>query len=132
MSAGLKATLELLFGICLLLAEKRLIKDSKNSNIPPSADPNREKPTKAQGKRKPGGHTGKRLEPVEHPDEVKIIKKDRQSQPFGKWETSGYEKRQVFELGIHRQEIEYQAEIMITEKGERQAAPFPEGIIQAA
>lgn len=135
MSAGLKATLELLFGVCLLLAEKRLTKNSKNSNIPPSADPNRGKSIKAQGERKPGGqpgHTGKRLEPVEKPDEIRIIKIERKSLSPGKWETRGYEKRQLFELQIRRRVIEYQAEIVVNEKGEQKVAPFPEGLTQAA
>jgi hypothetical protein len=35
MSAGLKATLELVLGVCLLLAGKCAVKNSKNSNLPP-------------------------------------------------------------------------------------------------
>jgi hypothetical protein len=39
-----------LINSCLLLAEKRLPKTSKNSDTPPSADPNREKTSKAKEK----------------------------------------------------------------------------------
>jgi transposase len=58
LSPALKAAFDLPFSLCLLLARKWLTKNSKNSNIPPSADPDREKPSKAVGKRKPGGHPG--------------------------------------------------------------------------
>ncbi|MDR1238635.1 MAG: IS66 family transposase, partial [Treponema sp.] len=41
LSPALKTTFDLLINLCLLLAETRLVKNSSNSNIPPSADPNR-------------------------------------------------------------------------------------------
>ncbi|MDR1960453.1 MAG: hypothetical protein LBQ54_15695 [Planctomycetaceae bacterium] len=34
-SSALKATLELLIGVCMLLAEKHLGRNSKNSSLPP-------------------------------------------------------------------------------------------------
>jgi hypothetical protein len=53
LSPALKATFDLLINLCMLLAQKWLTKDSKNSNIPPSADPNREKHQRSRGKENP-------------------------------------------------------------------------------
>ncbi len=77
--------------------------NSKNSSIPPSQDPNREKKSKAKGKRKVGGqkgHKGTTLQAVEEPDEIKIIKVDRSSLPKGEYKVVGYERRQVFDIDI--------------------------------
>jgi hypothetical protein len=52
------AAFDMLINLCVLLAQKWPPKNSKNSNIPPSADPNREKASKAKGERKPGGQAG--------------------------------------------------------------------------
>jgi transposase len=135
LSPGLKATIELLIGVCLLLAGKRLARNSKNSNMPPSADVNREKNRKGQGQRKPGGqsgHEGKTLLPVENPEKIETIKIDRKTLPAGNWKEDGYETRQVFHMSIKRQVIEYRAEIVVNEKGKRITAPFPEGVTQSA
>jgi hypothetical protein len=43
LSPALKATVDMLINLCLLLAEKWLVKTSSNSSVPPAADPNREK-----------------------------------------------------------------------------------------
>jgi transposase len=119
----------------LLLAGKRLAKNSKNSNMPPSADINREKNKKGPGKRKPGGqpgHEGKTLLPIKNPDKIETIKIDRKTLPEGNWKEGGYETRQVFHMSIKRHVIEYRAEIVVNEKGERITAPFPEGVTQGA
>jgi transposase len=135
LSPALKTTFDLLINLCLLLAQKWLTKDSKNSNIPPSADPNREKTSRAQGKRKPGGqpgHPGTTLQPVENPDKIVPLKIERRSLPPGTWKEVGWEKRQVIDLEIRRVVTEYQAEIVENEHGERITAPFPEGVVQSA
>jgi transposase len=47
-------------------------KNSKNSSLPPAMDPNHEKTSKVQNKKKPGGqpgHEGHTLQPVDNPDE---------------------------------------------------------------
>jgi transposase len=82
LSPALKTTFDPLINLCLLLAPKWLTKDSKNSNIPPSADPNREKPSQAKGERKRGGqpgHSGTTLQPVDKPDKTVPIGIDRRS-----------------------------------------------------
>jgi transposase len=135
MSAGLKATLELVLGVCLLLAGKHAVKNSKNSNLPPAMDPNREKTSQAKNKRKPGGqpgHEGNTLQPVDNPDEIKELKIDRETLPPGKWKSAGYERRQVFNLVIKRQVTEYRAERLENEHGEYVTAEFPGGLVQAA
>jgi transposase len=135
LSPALKASFGLLINLCLLLAQKWFTKDSKNSNIPPSADPNREKTSRAKGKRKPGGqpgHPGTTLKPVDNPDKTVPLMIDRRSLPPGEWERAGWEKRQVIEMETRRVVIEYQAEIVENEREERITAPFPEGVVQSA
>jgi transposase len=135
LSPALKATFDLLINLCRLLARKWLPKNSKNSNIPPSADPYRGKTSKAAGKRKPGGqkgHSGTTLKPVENPDKIVPLAIDRRSLPAGEWKGAGWEKRQVIDLEIRRVVTEYQAEIVENERGERRTAPFPEGVVQSA
>jgi transposase len=98
-------------------------------------DPNREKTSKAKGGPKPGGqpgHSGTTLLPVEKPDQVEKILINRRKLPPGKWKAAGYEKRQVIELVVKRVVIEYQAEILINERGDRITAEFPEGVTQKA
>jgi hypothetical protein len=84
LSPALKTTFELLINLCLLLAQKWLPKDSKNSNLPPSADVNREKTSKVWEKRKPSGqagHPGASLKPVDTPDQIVPLLIDRHSLP---------------------------------------------------
>jgi transposase len=133
LSPALKSTVDLLIDLCLLLSQKWLTKNSKNSSVPPSADPNREKSSKAQGKRKPGGqpgHPGTTLKPVDTPDTIVPLTIDRATLPPGEWKEAGWEKRQVIELEIRRVVTEYQAEIVENERGERVTAPFPQGVVQ--
>jgi transposase len=133
LSPALKATFDLLINLCLLLSRKRLTKNSKSSSIPPSADPNREKPSKTKGKRKPGGqpgHPGTTLRPVDKPDTTVPLRIDRAALPPGEWKEAGWEKRRVIEWEIRWGVIEYQAEIVENERGERVTAPFPAGLVQ--
>ena len=135
LSPGIKALVELLITVIQLLAGKRIAKNSKNSSVPPSMDPNRKKKPKAKLEKKPGGqvgHAGITLQQCEKPDEVIEIKVDREKLPPGLWKNAGYEKRQIFDLKIVKHITEYQAEILVNEKGEKVTAPFPEGLVQKA
>jgi hypothetical protein len=61
LSPALKAAFDLLINLCQLLAQKWLTKNSKNSNIPLSADPNRGKTSKDMREKKtrrPEGTSG--------------------------------------------------------------------------
>jgi transposase len=57
-SPTFKSAIELLITVCQILMSRFLKKNSKNSNLPPAMDPNREKTSKAKNKRKPGGQPG--------------------------------------------------------------------------
>ncbi|MDR2052070.1 MAG: hypothetical protein LBP80_01530 [Treponema sp.] len=49
----MKAAFDLLVNLCVVLARKRFSKNPQNSGIPSSADPNREKTSKAGGSGNP-------------------------------------------------------------------------------
>jgi len=118
-----------------ILAGKKLAKTSKNSNVPPSMDPYRERGKKIKKERKPGGqagHPGYSLQQSDNPDIIIEIKVDRDSLPVGRWKHAGYEKRQIFDLKIVKEVTEYRAEKMVNEKGETVTAEFPEGLVQKA
>ena len=135
LSPEMKALFDLLIAVIQILAGKSVTKTSKNSDIPPSMDLNRNKKSKAKQERKPGGqigHAGYTLQQIDNPDFIIEIKVDRDNLPAGHWTRSGYEKRQVFDLKIVRQVTEYRAEIVTNEKGDTVTAEFPEGLIQKA
>ena len=135
LSPEIKALIDLLIAVIQILAGKRIAKTSRNSNIPPSMDPNREKKSNAKQERKPGGqlgHTGYTLQQADNPDTIIEIKVNRNNLPVGHWNHSGYEKRQIFDLKITKQVTEYRAEIVVNEKGDTMTAEFPEGLVQKA
>src|SRR5262249_14141205 len=117
--------------IILVVLLERVTKNSSNSSIPPSQDPNRNKVSKDKQKRKPGGQVGrigKNLKPFEDPDERVDIKVDRESLPKGRsYRTVGFARRQVVHLNLSRKVIEYCLEILEDEKGKRYTAKAPEG-----
>ncbi|GHV80746.1 hypothetical protein AGMMS49944_25370 [Spirochaetia bacterium] len=101
LSPAIRATFDVLIALLSLLVEKRIPKNSKNSSIPPSADPNREKKLKEKSGKKPGGqfgHKGSYLEPVKNPDHVVPLKVDRSKLPPGNWKFYGVDRRQLFEI----------------------------------
>jgi transposase len=129
-SPALRVSIELILTLVTLIVNKKGL-NSKNSSIPPSQDPNREKENKAKGKRKVGGqkgHKGRTLKAVEEPDEIKVIKLDKRKLPKGEYQVVGYAKRQVFDIDISTIVTEYQAEILENEKGKRFVAPFPKEV----
>jgi len=132
LSPALKSAMEVLLLLVSILLN-RITLNSKNSSKPPSADPNREKSKKkGQSKRKPGGqkgHNGTTLDPVEDPDAVTQLKVDRRTLPKGvSYHEAGYEKRQVIDIDISRFVLEYQAQILEDDQGNRFVASFPEGV----
>lgn len=129
-SSALRVSIELILTLVTLMVNKKGL-NSKNSSIPPSQDPNREKESTAKGKRKVGGqdgHKGTTLKAVEEPDEIRIIKVDRRTLAKGKYKVVGYAKRQVFDIDITRIVTEYQAEILENEKGKKFRATFPKEV----
>jgi len=129
-SSALRVSIELILTLVTLIVAKKGL-NSKNSSIPPSQDPNREKESKAKGKRKVGGqkgHKGTTLQAVDEPDEIKIIKVDTNTLPKGEYKIVGYDRRQVFDIDISTIVTEYQAEIVENEKGKRFTASFPKEV----
>lgn len=130
---GLRALMEMLILIIALLC-KRLKLNSKNSSIPPSKDPNREKTPKSRSSRKSGGqegHIGKTLKRVDSPDTVIELSVDQTTLPEGQYQRIGTQSRQVFDFEIKTIVTEYQAEILRSEDGKVYTAPFPFGVSKA-
>ena len=104
LSSSVRATIEMLFAVVVLLVE-RFGLNSKNSSTPPSADPNRKKKPRGKSERKPGGqhgHKGSTLSPVDEPDRIEPINVDQSTLPEGNYREVGYERRQVFDIDISR------------------------------
>ena len=142
-SPAIVAAFELLITIVsILLNQKNL--NSRNSNKPPSQDPNRNKEQdknkrktrKDKGeKRKPGGqpgHKGVTLEKSDDPDEIEIIEIDLRSIPAGDYRNAGYDSRQVFDVNISLHVKEYRAQILEDKKTGRQfVAVFPDDVTKS-
>jgi transposase len=110
----------------------RFGKNSKNSSIPPSQDPNRDKGKKpGETGRKPGGQKGREakiLKPFDNPDEIIQVPVNRENLPQGHtYNTVGHTKRQVIEIIIKRHVKEYQLEIVTDENGKRYTAETVDG-----
>ncbi|MCP4485632.1 MAG: IS66 family transposase [Flavobacteriaceae bacterium] len=134
-SPALKALIKLLLVIISLLTDK-LGLNSSNSSIPPSLDPNRKKKKKATGKkRKPGGqlgHKGVSLGLVSNPDEIEELEIDRRTLPPGSYEEVGFESRQIIDISVSRHVIEFRAQILKDQNGNKFIAEFPMGVSQPA
>jgi transposase len=130
LSPALKTSLDLLLLLVTLLLN-RLGINSTNSSKPPSGDLNRLRKSKNPGSREPGGqlgHNGTTLQPVDDPDEIKILRIDRRSLPQGQYREVGYESRQVIDLDITRMVTEWRAQILENSQSKRYVAPFPESV----
>lgn len=133
--SSVRTLLELLILIIELLVS-RLNMNSRNSSTPPSQDPNRSRGKVAraerQQKRKPGGqpgHKGETIAPISNPDRIESISVDRRTIPRGhKYTRVEDEIRQVINIVIQREVIEYRAEVLVDEKGRRYRAEFPDGV----
>ena len=128
-SASLKSLLKVMIMLFEVLIE-RMSKNSKNSSIPPSQDPNRDKNIKKQGQ-KPGGqvgHTGTTLMQTKNPDKIIDLYVDLKTLPKGEYKNKGYEARQVIEIIIKKNIIEYRSHCVVDSKGKIHKAPFPENV----
>lgn len=132
-SPSLRAAIELLITVVMLLVN-RLNLNSRNSSKPPSTDrfkPER-KPRPKSGKKSGGqkGHAGAQLKPVPDPDEIISLSIDRRTIPSVHFSEEEPIKRQVIEILIQRHVSEYQAQVLVDDKGVRYVAEFPAGITQ--
>lgn len=133
-SSGFRASIQMMIVLIGLLIN-RLGLNSKNSSLPPSADPNRKKKSKKGTGRKPGGQPGRAgttLKKTDSPDEIQTLKLDKRKLPKGKkYKQLESETRQVFDIILMQHVIEYQAEVWEDEDGKRYRAEFPEGVKSA-
>ncbi|MCP3699739.1 MAG: IS66 family transposase, partial [Aliivibrio sp.] len=130
LTPSIKMSLELLLMVVIMLAE-RLGLHSKNSSIPPSKDPNRNKAPKEKGEKPAGGqkgHKGTTLTQTDSPDEVDTRFVERDSLPKGKYHEVGFIKRQVVDIDIRKIITEYRAQILENEHGKQFVADFPDGV----
>ncbi|MHB1426655.1 MAG: IS66 family transposase [Gemmataceae bacterium] len=133
LSPQARAMMELLVLVITLLAQK-LGLNSSNSSKPPSQDPKRTRGSKKKTKghkRKPGGqkgHEGVTLKPVPNPDRVETLEIDRRTLPRGSYTQVGFETRQVIDIQITSEVVEYRAEILEDENGAQFVADFPPGV----
>jgi transposase len=134
LSPAFKAGVELLMLVVSLLVNQ-LGRNSKNSSLPPSQDPHRQRKSKSKGdRRKPGGqkgHQGSTLQKIEHPHRIEEIEIDRRTIPAETYTKVGYESRQVFDVAIDLCVTEYRAEILEDTSGVQYVAHFPAGITKA-
>jgi transposase len=110
---------------------------SKNSNLPPGKEIHRPKSKKDPvpkdkekdgPKRAPGaqpGHEGNAPERFEKPDLTVRLKVDRTQLPPGNWKPVGYMTRQVVSVVVKRHVVQYEAEILASEDGQKISAPIP-------
>ncbi len=126
-SPALRALIKLMIGFIEALAASKL--NSRNSSKPPSTDPNREKKKRSADGRKRGGQPGRKgttLALSDKPDEVTTLSIDRATLPKGRTYTAlPHERRQVFDIEVHRVISEYQAEVLVDDLGKRYTAAFP-------
>lgn len=132
-SPALKASIELILMVVVLLAQ-RLGLNSQNSSIPPSKDSTRKKSSSKPNDKKAGGqmgHKGVTLTPIDEPDEVKVLYVTQELLPEGCYREVGFQSRQVVDIDISRVVTEYQAQILEDEQGKRYVADFPDGVNSA-
>lgn len=107
-----------------------LLTNSSNSSLPPSADPHRDKKPKdpSPSGRRPGaqpGHPGRHLGQTT-PTETVTLQVDRSKIPPDRILTPEPPiLRQVYDIRISRVVVEYQAEVLVDQYGNRYTADFP-------
>lgn len=130
----LSAPMRAIFAMLILLIQalcQKLNINSTNSSVAPSQDPNRAKPNRNKGNKKPGGQPGRTfttLQPVPNPDVIETIPIDRTLYPEDTYTVIGYKARQVLDIHFKCVATEYRAEIVKDAKGKQIVAPFPEHV----
>jgi len=135
----LSPALRTILGVLIMLVQimaGRLNLNSRNSSKPPSSNRfgNGGKGDKGGSGKNTGGQPGRigtTLEKIDNPDVIKPLTVDRSLLPHGDYTVVGFDSRQVFDIDIRRVVIEYQAEILENQQGQRFTAPFPAGVTKA-
>ena len=135
----LSPALRTILGVLIMLVQimaGRLNLNSRNSSKPPSSNRfgNGGKGDKGGSGKNTGGQPGRigtTLETIDNPDVIKPLTIDRSLLPPGDYTVVGFDSRQVFDIDIRRVVIEYQAEILENQQGQRFTAPFPAGVTKA-
>lgn len=85
--------------------------------------------------RQPGGQSGRKgktLAPVDDPDEIHDILIDRKKLPKGrKYTNAEYIAKQIVEINISRNIVEYRVEVLIDDLGREYKGKFPENITRS-
>ncbi len=135
----LSPALRTILGVLIMLVQimaGRLNLNSRNSSKPPSSNRfgNGGKGDKEGAGKKTGGQPGRigtTLEKIDNPDVIKPLTVDRSLLPPGDYTVVGFDSRQVFDIDIRRVVIEYPAEILENQQGQRFTALFPAGVTKA-
>ena len=114
--------------------DNKISKNSSNSSLPPSRDPNRNRGNKNKTGKKNGGQTGHKgstLARVANPDAV--IKhrpkgKCRCGKQLSDLKLDMQSSRQVFEIEILKKSIEHQVYQGVCGCGEKHCASYPDGV----
>ncbi|MBF0323262.1 MAG: IS66 family transposase, partial [Magnetococcales bacterium] len=69
------------------------------------------------------------LKPSDDPDEIVILNVDQSTLPHGVYREDGFESRQVFDVNITLNVIEYRAQVLIDQQGKRWVAHFPQDVV---
>lgn len=113
----------------------KLNKNSHNSSVPPSQDPNREKPKNKNSNNKVGGqvgHLGSTLTQSKEISKTIPISIDRRTLPKNcTFKIAEPEKRQVIDFEVNCTVTEYQAEVLVDNEGHRYVAEFPPNVTKA-
>jgi transposase len=132
---SLKAIIAELVAAVIVLSNQLGV-NSSNSSKPPSADPNRKRPRKVNGRRRKAGgqkgHVGAFLNQVPNPTTTEDILIDRDTLPKARYHRVGFETRQVFDVEVTVHVKEYRGEILANAKGEQFVADFPKGVTESA
>lgn len=118
--------------------------NSKNSSIPPSKDTRqlntseeqaatqKNKPIKHKQQGGQEGHKGCTLKQVDNPDKIVLIPIDFSTLPEDNYIDVGVERRQVTEIVITKEVIEYQAQTVMNSKRKILVATFPKHVTHSA
>lgn len=133
LEASTRTLINLLITIIELICDKLGV-SSKTGNVSPSQDPYRKKEKKQSSVKRPGGqlgHAPSNLQKVARPDRTEHLKIDRRKLPRHKKYRKGVpEIRQTIEIIISKEVVEYRAEVLIDEDGNKYVAEFPFGVEQ--